>query len=57
MKHETQMKLMLKDLSKTKLQKNIRKCEFLVQRMKYLNFIIEIDDIKMNSKKIKINKN
>ena len=33
---------------------NIDKYEFFIQKIKYLKLIIIIDDIKMNSKKMKI---
>ena len=43
---------MLKRLQKVDLFLNIDKCEFFVQKMKYLKLIIIIDDIKMNFNKI-----
>ena len=45
---------MLKKFSIVELYLNIDKCEFFIQEIKYLKLIIIIDDIKMNSKKIKI---
>ena len=42
----------LKRLRKVDLFLNIDKCEFFVQKIKYLNLTITIDDIKMNLKKI-----
>ena len=43
---------MLKRLQKVDLFLNINKCEFFVQKIKYSNLIITIDDIKMNLKKV-----
>ena len=42
---------MLKRLQIVELYLNIDKCDFFVQQMKYLNLIIIIYGIKMNSKK------
>ena len=39
-------------LKKVDLICDIKKCEFCVQKVKYLNFIIIIDNIKMNFEKI-----
>ena len=44
----------LKKLQIVELYWNINKCEFFVQKVKYLKLIIIIDDIKINSKKIKV---
>ena len=43
----------LKQLQKVDLFLNINKCEFFVQKIKYLNLVITIDDIKMNLKNVK----
>ena len=45
---------MLLKLKKADLYLNINKCEFHVITIKYLNFIIIIEDIQMNLDKIKI---
>ena len=44
----------LKKYQIVELYLNIDKCEFFVQEIKYSKLIIIIDDIKMNSKKMKI---
>lgn len=43
----------LKRLKKTRLQIDMDKCEFSIKKVKYLKFIINIEEIKMNLKKIK----
>jgi hypothetical protein len=45
---------MLQRLRDVELQTDIDKCEFFVHEIKYLRLIIKRDEIKMNSKKIKI---
>ena len=50
--HVEQIFKMLKRLQKVDLFLNIDKREFFVQKIKYLNLIITIDDIKMNLKKV-----
>ena len=45
---------MLLRLRKAKLQVNIKKTEFNVTRIKYLKFIVTINDIEVNSKKVQI---
>ena len=47
--HEAHVSKMLKRLIETKLFSNIDKCEFFVKKVKYLNLIITIEKIKMNS--------
>ena len=51
-KHEAHVSKMLKRLIEAKLFLNIDKCEFFVKKVKYLNLIITIEKIKMNSRKI-----
>ena len=52
--HVEQIFKMLKRLQKIDLFLNIDKCEFFVQKIKYLNLIITIDDIKMNLNDVQI---
>ena len=47
----------LQQLRKFKLYANLKKCDFFVKKIKYLNFIVNIDDIAMNSRRIKIIRN
>ena len=44
----------LKRLIEIELFLNINKCEFFVQKIKYLNLIITIKKVKINSQKIEI---
>ena len=48
------VKLILVKLKQTKLYFDIDKCEFNIIQVKYLNLIIIIENIIINSKKIKI---
>jgi len=48
------MKLVLIKLKQVELYLDINKCKFNITQIKYLNFIIIIKNIKINSKKIKI---
>ena len=52
--HDEHVRWVLKQLRKIDIQTNIKKCEFDVQKIKYLNLIITIDDIRMNFEKIKV---
>jgi uncharacterized protein YnzC (UPF0291/DUF896 family) len=52
--HTEHVKRILQRLRNAELQTNIDKCEFFVHEIKYLELIIERDEIKMNSKKIEI---
>ncbi len=52
-KHVKHVKKMLQRLRNAKLQANINKCEFFVHETKYLKLIVERDEIKMNSFKVK----
>ena len=47
------VKKMLLKLKKAELQIDIDKCEFYVKEIKFLGLIIEVNDIRMNSEKIK----
>ncbi len=51
-KHVKHVKQMLQRLRKVDLQIDIDKCEFFVHETKYLDLIIDRDEIRMNSKKI-----
>jgi hypothetical protein len=54
LEHETHVKIILFRLRDAKLQANIIKYKFHVTKIAYLELIVIIDDIKMNSFKIKI---
>ncbi len=54
LKHEIHVKLILRKLQEADLQMNIIKCEFQVTQVLYLELIIIIEEIKMNSSKIDI---
>ena len=45
---------MFKRLIEIKIYLNIHKCEFHVIKIKYLKFIVTIDEIKMNFEKIHV---
>jgi hypothetical protein len=51
--HMKHVKKMFQRLRDAKLQTNINKCEFFVHETKYLKLIVERDEIKMNSFKMK----
>ncbi len=53
-KHIQHVKKILQRLRKTNIQVDVNKCEFHITKTKFLNMIIERDEIKMNSEKIKI---
>src|SRR5947207_5161461 len=57
LKHQTHIVKILDQLQAAELQADIKKCKFHVIQIKYLNFIINIDEIEINFKKIKIIKN
>ncbi len=54
LKHEIHVKLILRKLQEADLQMNIIKCEFHVTQVSYLELIIIIEEIKINSSKIDI---
>ncbi len=54
LKHEIYVKLILRKLREADLQMNIIKCKFHVTQVSYLELIIIIEEIKMNSSKIDI---
>ena len=51
--HDEHIRWVFKQFRKIDIQANIEKCEFDVQKIKYLDLIIIIDDIRMNLEKIK----
>jgi hypothetical protein len=51
-KHVEHVKKMLQRLRDADLQVDIDKCEFFVHEIKYLDLIVDRDEIKMNSEKI-----
>ena len=53
-KHTQHVHQILKQLRVVELQINIEKCKFSVIKVKYLNLIIIINEIKMNSEKINV---
>jgi len=54
LEHEIHVKLILRKLQEADLQMNIIKCKFYVTQVSYLELIIIIEEIKMNSSKINI---
>ena len=54
LEHESYIKLILRKLREADLQMNIIKCKFHVTQVLYLELIIIIEEIKMNSFKIDI---
>ena len=53
LKHKAYIKKVLKRLQNAGLQVDIKKCEFGVKYIKYFRFIVSINKIKINSKKVK----
>src|SRR5436190_1441565 len=54
-KHEKHVKKILKRFQEKNLYLKLKKCEFHKQRVEYLEHIVIIEELKMNSKKIKMN--
>jgi len=54
LEHKIHVKLILRKLREADLQMNIIKCKFHVTQVSYLELIIIIKEIKMNSSKIDI---
>jgi len=52
LKHQVYVKKVLERLQNVGLQVNIKKYKFGVKRTKYLGFIVSIDRIKVNPKKV-----
>ena len=57
LEYKHHVRKVLKRLRNTSLQIDLKKCKFYVTRTKYLGFIISIDRIKVNPKKVSIVKN
>ena len=53
-KHEKHVFKMFERFIEIDFYLNIDKCEFFITKIKYLNLIIIIEKIKMNSKKLKL---
>ena len=53
-KHIVHVRKMLKKLKKVDLQIDIEKCEFFKKKMTFLKIILSMNDVRMNSKKIKV---
>ncbi len=50
--HKKHVRQVLQKLCEAELQLDIDKCEFHVQKVKYLGLIVGVNDIKMNSVKV-----
>ena len=53
-KHIVHVRVMLKKLKKVDLQIDIEKCEFFKKEIVFLDVILSMNDLRMNSKKMKI---
>ena len=53
-KHNKHVRFVFKRLRQYELFAKLNKCEFDVQKMIFLNYIVKIKNIRMNSNKIKI---
>ena len=51
------VKKVLRRLKKFDLYVNLKKCEFFVKKIEYLRFIVSVDDIKINQRRINIIRN
>jgi hypothetical protein len=51
--HTQHVRKILQRLRETNIQTDVDKCEFHITETKFLDMIVERDDIKMNSEKIK----
>ena len=56
-KHVIHIRDVLQRFRKFELYANLKKCNFFIKKIKYLNFIINIDNITINSRRIKIIQN
>ena len=52
--HVNHVKEVLRRLKKFDLYVNLIKCEFFVEKIEYLDFIMSVDDIKINFQRINI---
>ena len=48
------MRLIFERLKQYQLYVNLKKCEFIITKIEFLNFIVFIENIQINSKKIRI---
>jgi len=53
-KHKTHVKEVLNKLRKVDLQININKCKFKIQEISFLELLIFINDLRMNSQKVDV---
>ena len=53
-KHIDHVRAILEKLKKANLQIDIDKCEFFKKKVIFLDVLLSIDDLRMNSKKIEI---
>ncbi len=51
-KHKQHVRLILNRLREADLQVNINKCEFYVQKIIFLELLMSIEELKMNSRKM-----
>ncbi len=56
-KHKTHVKEVLNKLREVDLQINIDKCEFKIQKISFLELLIFINDLQMNSRKVDVIRN
>ncbi len=56
-KHRTHVKEVLNKLREVDLQINIDKCEFKIQKISFLELLIFINDLRMNSRKVDVIRN
>jgi len=52
--HRTHVKKVLEKLREVDLQINIDKCEFKIQKISFLELLIFINDLQMNSRKVDV---
>ena len=52
--HIKHVRLIFQKLREIDLQMNILKCEFYVQKIKFLNLLMSIDELQINSTKIQV---
>ncbi len=52
--HIQHVRKILQRLRETNIQTNVDKCEFHITETKFLDMIVKRNDIKMNSKKVKV---
>jgi hypothetical protein len=54
LEHKTHVKKVLEHLQNTRLQVDIKKCEFEVKCTRYLRFIVSTSSIKVDLKKVEV---